>query len=477
MQVKTSEVQTRRNVPRVVIHLWLLPIILAIGIVVAYIISKPHADGYNDYLSVVWSFYAPIAVVGLIGVCSGMRRAHDHIDLSTFTGSVDELVIIQIPTLCHSGNLPALKRVVSSVLLHAPANLNNYRVDVVADEGDDDVRFGMTLFREWLAEVGAANVRLIPVPLDYMTPRGAKFKTRANQYAMERRRRQGNNSRDVFVYHIDDDTSVGTDTVASIAEFITNNRDGKHLIAQGILAFPRELTPSTFANLADSVRPADDATRFKFFTGLLGTPLGGLHGEHLLARADIEEQIGWDFPNTVIEDAFFALQFAELYPGRAAWLNSFCYGASPSNIKDFVRQRRRWAEGLLKLVFKRGIHWKVRFPLFYTVMCWVLAPFQFLGFILLIDYAFNLSTIEPSTHWVQWTWVFGLGFLLWQYILGFRVNNRASLNPRPGWHAVVLVPLLVVFAAVESYGALLGVLRAVRIMKGQTVSEVIAKPM
>jgi hypothetical protein len=69
-----------------------------------------------------------------------------------------------------------------------------------------------------------------------------------------------------------------------------------------------------------------------------------------------------------------------------------------------------------------------------------------------------------------------VSFLLWRYVLGFRINNRASANPAPAWHAVALVPLMFAFAAVESYAAILGVLPFVGVLQGQKVSEVINKP-
>jgi len=50
--------------------------------------------------------------------------------------------------------------------------------------------------------------------------------------------RRRENTSSTYVYHLDDDTSMGVDTVASIAEFIAGNRNGEHLLAQGVLAFP-----------------------------------------------------------------------------------------------------------------------------------------------------------------------------------------------------------------------------------------------
>ena len=340
--------RTVRRVPDLPIRLWPFPIILVVVAAAARSITRPGPGAFNDYLSVVWTMYLPIALVGLIGAVVTALRSGNRIELSTSEVVVGEKIIIQIPTLCHPGNLPALTRVIRSILEHAGRNLVNYRIDVVIDEGDAAVVAATAQLRDCAA--GDPRIRLVVVPNSYRTPLGAKFKTRANQYAMERRRDEGDNTTHCYVYHLDDDTSVGADTISSIAEFIAENRDGTHLIAQGILAFPRELSPSRFSNLADSVRPANDATRFKFFTDVLGTPLGGLHGEHLLARADIEDEIGWDFPDTVIEDAFFAIRFAGLYPGRSTALKSLSYGESPASVKDLVKQRRRWTEGLLRLI-------------------------------------------------------------------------------------------------------------------------------
>jgi cellulose synthase/poly-beta-1,6-N-acetylglucosamine synthase-like glycosyltransferase len=244
--------------------------------------------------------------------------------------------------------------------------LSSYRIEVVIDEGDEDVCATVQALKDWLG--GTELVQLLVVPGDYHTPRGARYKTRANHYALEHRRARGENTSSTYVYHLDDDTSMGVDTVASIAEFIAGNRNGEHLLAQGVLAFPNELSPSWLSNMADSIRPADDLTRFNLFTETFGVPLGGLHGEHLLVRADIEDDIGWDYPDTVIEDALFALHFATRYPGRSTTLNSFSYGASPATITDLVKQRRRWSEGLLKLIFKRDIPLLSRLPLMYCVL-------------------------------------------------------------------------------------------------------------
>ena len=83
------------------------------------------------------------------------------------------------------------------------------------------------------------------------------FCPRAGGRSVDRSGTDGESRDDVFVYHLDDDTAVGRDTVASVAEFVANDT-GRFHAAQGVLAFPRELATSRCCWLADAVRPADD---------------------------------------------------------------------------------------------------------------------------------------------------------------------------------------------------------------------------
>jgi egghead protein (zeste-white 4 protein) len=179
----------------------------------------------------------------------------------------------------------------------------------------------------------------------------------------------------------------------------------------------------------------------------------------------------------VIEDAFFALQFARRYPGKSGFLNSLSYGASPANVSDLIKQRRRWAEGLLKLIIKRNLPWKLRLPLAYSVFCWISTPFQFIGVIMPLSWILTGRGNEPAIGWVGCLWAFSVGFLVWQYLLGYRINNTASAEPRPARSVVVVIPLILAFSAIESYAVLLGLLRFFRILRPQTRSEVIYKPL
>jgi len=362
--------------------------------------------------------------------------------------------------------------VLLSLIVNLPKHFERFRVDVITEGDVNDEPL-----REWLAEMGdaAQPIRIVNVPAAYETPRGSRFKTRANQYAMEMRRTALENTSEEYVYHLDDDTHIGKDTAASLAEFIELDGD-RFLLAQGVLAFPHYLTPSRFCRFADSIRPADDLTRFAFFTGALGTPLGGLHGEHLIIRADIEDEIGWDFPNTVIEDAYFAIEFATRYSGRSTVLNSYSYGASPASISDLIRQRRRWIEGLLRLAINRELPLVPKIPLLYSILTWCVAPLQFVGLALLVSYTTGIDNTSPISPWFLPLWSLGLAYVFWQYIEGLKVNLSAS--DRPGsfaYYALLMIPAVYVITLVETIGVVLGIVRFIGIGR-QRASEVITKP-
>lgn len=416
----------------------------------------------NYYVTVVWAAYLPIALIGLIGAFS-VRRFKP----STHRDAVDILVIFVLPTIARFDVLPALNRVIESILTLAPANLSNFRIDLVLDEGAEAADDLLRLYRD------EPRLRIVSVPASYRLPNGTLYKARAAQYLTDLRTRDGESREDVFIYHLDDDTAVGCDTIASIAEFIATDSGETHA-AQGVLAFPRELASNRFCWLADAIRPADDLSRFHFFTGLLRQPIAGFHGEHLLIRASIEAEIGWDFGQSVkVEDAYFALAFAERYPNRSAFLNSVSYGASPATIGDLVKQRRRWAAGLFGLASDRRFTRGTRMTLLWAMVNWGAGLFQHAGVVLLAAYLLGAGNTSPVFRAVVLIWAFNISFVLWMYFEGLRLNMDTSLGRKGyGVNAAAVIVFLMAFSAVEGWAAFLGLCDFVTKKEG---FEVIAK--
>ena len=209
----------------------------------------------------------------------------------------------------------------------------------------------------------------------------------------------------------------------------------------------------------------------------MGTPLGGLHGEHVVIRADIEDEIGWDFPEQGDRGCLFRHPSSRLgYPKRSTTLNSYSYGASPAYVRDLIRQRRRWVEGLIRLALNRQLPLVPKLPLVYSIFTWVLAPFQFVGLALLISYVSGLDNTSPISPVVL-----RLGPSPGRCLLVIPRGSQGQPvcigSPRP--HLLlsfVFIPAIYVITLIETIGVPLGIVRFLG-LGSQKVSEVITKPL
>ena len=423
-------------------------------------------------LTVVWSLPAAGVLVGLQGAWLIRRRSRRVEEMTPPAVVEQDRLIVLVPTIGRLDTYPALERSVRSYVEHLPRYFPSMRVDVLTEEGCT----AADQIDALAANAPPGLVRVLTVPKAYQTPNGTRFKARANHYAHELRIAQ---AEETWVLHMDDDTAVGPDTAAALAQFINRQRragpDGKHM-AQGILTYPREASVNRLTWYADAVRPADDIARFRALTGL-GTPLAGVHGELLLLRASIEAEMGgWDFgPKEIVEDARFALTFSSRYPGRSDWFNGRCYGASPANVRDFVKQRERWAWGLVALCFNRTVPLRYRAFLALCVTTWILGPLQHIGTVLLIAWFTGNMNTSPVTESVLILWALNFAYVVWCYWEGLRLNAMASAKRRRKWYEpIVVLALIPLFALFEGIGGFRGFVKFVRREENKFV--VIAKP-
>jgi hypothetical protein len=422
--------------------------------------------------TVVWTLPIVNTAVGLSGGMLAARRLRRSKKLPPTPAIVRDLLIIVVPTIGRLDTYPALDRAVRSFCRHLPSYFPNMRVDVVVEEDCDAL--------DQIMQLAATNrsVRVVTVPRSYRPPNGTRFKARANHYAHELRSAEGEARDDVWVLHMDDDTGVGADTVDSLARFVNAQwLPGEHRrhLAQGVLSYPREHSANRLLWLADAVRPGCDISLFAATTGR-GKPRAGLHGELLMIRASVEKEIGWDFgPRSIVEDAEFALKFCDLHPRRSDWFPGFSYGASPATVGDFVRQRERWAWGLLELAAKRSIPLRHRLLLLHNVTIWAFAPIQHLAMITLLGAMLGDTDTSPATAFVLPLWAINMSFSIWQYWEGLKINTVVSAQPgRRWWEPICLVLLIPLFSLVEAAGVFRGLVRFMR--GGESTFAVIAKP-
>ncbi|HST85452.1 MAG TPA: glycosyltransferase family 2 protein [Kineosporiaceae bacterium] len=424
-------------------------------------------------LTVVWSLPIVGTLIGLQGAVLLRHSPRDRRQLTTPPPLVTaETLFVIVPTIGRHDTFPALARSVSSFVEYLPVAFQHLWVHILVEDGCEAMQQIRALADQH------PQVRLVVVPRGYSTPNGTRFKARANHYAHQLRYSEGDARDDVWVLHMDDDTGIGPDTASALAHFVqrqaTAGPDAKHL-AQGILSYPRENAVNRFTWLADAVRPADDFARFRAATGS-GTPVAGVHGELLMIRGSAEATIGWDFgPNSIVEDAHFALTFCSRYPGRSDWFNGRSYGASPATVHDLIRQRERWAWGLIALAMNRSIPLRYRFFLALSLMTWAIGPLQHLLVVLLIGWVVGMTNTSPVTESVLLLWSVNLAYVIWTYWEGLRLNVLSSQKRRRyWWEPIAVVSLIPIFALLEGLGGLRGLLKFLQRADKEFV--VIAKP-
>ncbi len=434
----------------------------------------PTTGPLSWFISVVWTWPMLANLVGVYGMFRTRwqlrrNRRYWH-DADTFR--CHDMLVAVVPTIGRHDTYPALERSVLSYVASMPPCFPNFRVDVIIEEGCEAKERVFDLGRR------SAHIRVVVVPKSYQTPNGTRFKARANHYSHEMRIAEGEARDDVWVLHMDDDTGLALDSAVAMAQFIERQRwagpKAKHL-AQGILTYPRENAVNRFTWLADAVRPSDDIGRFSALTGH-GRPLLGLHGELLLVRASIEATIGWDFgPKAIVEDAQMALNFCRMYPGRSAWFQGRCYGASPSTVRDFIKQRERWAWGLVGLALNRTLPLRSRALLMYCVFSWVVGPLQNVFFVLLIGLVLGDMNTTPVAVALLPIWALNFAFTIWQYWEGLRINASVSRHGRRRlWEMAAVIVLIPFLSLMEGIGGFKGFLKFVRGEENKFV--VIAKP-
>ncbi|MDG4824880.1 glycosyltransferase family 2 protein [Asanoa sp. WMMD1127] len=453
---------------------WPLVLWFVVVLAVTLMLSVKSTGPLGAVVTVVWTYPVIGTIAGLVGAVITRRRLRRD-RLTAADNRViqcrDRLVVV-VPTIGRHDTYPALDRVVRSYITYLPECFAKLRVDVVIEEGCEAAE---KIYR--LGEI-SRYIRVVTVPQSYHTVNGTKFKSRANNYAHELRIAQHEDRDDVWVLHMDDDTGVGLDTAIALARLIEQQRglgDEACHLAQGILTYPREHANNRLTWLADASRPIADVTVYSAFTGS-GHPLAGVHGELLLVRASVEAEIGWDFgPEAIVEDAQFALIFSRRYPGRSAWFAGRCYGASPATVRDFFRQRERWAWGLIGLALDDRLPLRDRLYIGYSTFTWVISPLQHLGTILLVGWVLGSFDTVPLTLMVLPIWALNMAYAIWLYSEGLRINVSVSRRAKYRWWEGIAVILLVpLFSLMEGVGAVRGLIKHIR--GGQQQFVVIAKP-
>lgn len=177
-----------------------------------------------------------------------------------------------------------------------------------------------------------SNVELVVVPSTYKTR--AVAKGRAIQYFIDHYVGEG----EWYAFLDDDNLVLDTWYRRDAACMEKQNR----LIGNPVLV-PRP-GRSLHAYVMDHIRWLDDLTVFRLFTGVLGYPYAGLHGELLLVRGDVLKRVGFN-RSSIVEDYAFGVAASRMGI-RTFQTRTRVSILSPHSLRDLIRQRNRWWCGL-----------------------------------------------------------------------------------------------------------------------------------
>lgn len=184
--------------------------------------------------------------------------------------------------------------------------------------------------------------RTIVVPPNYSC-QNAIHKGRALQYAVETRRKENKNGKDIYVFHLDDESLITKQTLCSLLSYLEDNPKP---ISEGLITYPMQPKEEfKISNLMDTLRPFCCYECLALMSG--GNP-AYIHGSNLLVRSDIEDEVEWTNGATLAEDSLFAINARVKYgPLVFGWHGGVVEEKSPLTVKDLIKQRRRWFYGLI----------------------------------------------------------------------------------------------------------------------------------
>ena len=305
------------------------------------------------------------------------------------------------------------------------------------------------------------NVLLTVVPREYRTKRGALYKARALQYAME----YSPVPDSAWLVHLDEESHPTSSMIKGIALMVHECERTRNLnvIGQGAIVYHRDWEKHPYLTLADNLKTGIDFTTY-YFQHRIGLTIFGLHGSFIVCRNDYEKQIGFDFgpEGSITEDAFFGL-CAMQNGARTKWVDGYMEEQATQSVIDFLKQRRRWFLGLIKVCRYAPVSLKWRWPITLQAVSFFLSPFAFLYSLFYImdghglspmlrivaNFAFafyctvqiaglQANLIEHGTPFRKWPFWIGLQILLFPLFSGAEALSiaYALLKPDAGFHIV-----------------------------------------
>ena len=292
-------------------------------------------DSFKYAAFASWFLYSMFLIVGFIGFSFRAKK-------SSAKSNRVEIVIVSIASR-------SVKNSLFECINHTRTHFTDVPLTILVDEYaellDDLVQMSRipvkisTVFSggalqslRQMRQYHETSFTIVVVPKNYR--RDLIAKGRAINYIIENKVRSEN-----WYIFLDDDNLLLDDAVMYEIPFY----EERGYVACNAIITPR-LAKSRFVHTMDFVRQFDDITIFRFFTGLLKTPLIGIHGEMLTVKGSILKEIGYN-EKSLTEDFRFSVELVKRK--MKTWQSQSKVSIRSANsIHDALRQRGRWFKGI-----------------------------------------------------------------------------------------------------------------------------------
>lgn len=409
-------------------------------VLIGWYLMSPVAKASTTIFDHVWSWASLLWLCPLLSGSLGLlgTMAYRHPDDLDQAQPINRALCWRVVTAGKNIDvvLSTIRRCQSEM---AKSPLAQYIIEVVIDECDNVRRLPMD----------QKDVRIIVVPQDYQAPNRSRFKARALHYALL----HSPIADTTWIVHLDEETQPTSSSIKGICKFIAEEEESERLrIGQGAILYHREWKKHPFLTLADNFRTGDDLARF-YFQHKLGITFFGLHGSYIVIRNDVEKATGgFDFGphGDITEDSFWAVKAME--DGlRCAWVHGYLEEQSCMSVLDFLRQRRRWFQGLVKVSVHAPVKLRWRLCLGLNTILWGLSP---LGMFYTLGNFFHHVYISPIIVILA---SFSSAAFVTFNVTGLKINmdeHGIISLPRRVLLTACQVLLIPIFSAMESFAAL-----------------------
>jgi len=383
----------------------------------------------------LWLAGVPVATLMIVGIF--MYRKEPLVNIPY----TPHLVVWRIVT--RGDNVSALTTTIHTIQAQMKAiPIFPYKIEVITESGALEKNV-LPLFSN--------KVRFVHVPAGYQTPKGTRFKARALQYAVE----HSTVPDDAWLVHLDEETAPDRSGLLGIAKMITEEEtSGALRIGQGALLYHRQWRKHPIMTMADNIRTGMDFGHF-YLQSQIGTSICGFHGSYIVIRNDVEKATGgFDLgpEGSIAEDAWWIL-IANEKGHKIRWVEGFLVEQSTQDVWDFLQQRRRWMEGLIKVVRFAPVPLWRRLPVALNLAFWGVVCFSILYSFAHLFYGFDTHPgIRLAANW-------SLATCATMYVVGLLANLKGAgiTNPVTKLGAIVVqTALLPLFCLLEVTAGVLG---------------------